>query len=57
MAGSDLPENLDIEMSKILWLSVSEKDKRNILNDTACRVFGGVTAAVSTAATDGCRRA
>ena len=40
MAGSDLPENLNIEMSKILQLEIKEVDKRNILSGTACRVFG-----------------
>jgi predicted TIM-barrel fold metal-dependent hydrolase len=40
MAGSDLPENLSIEMSKILQLDISADDKRNILSGTACRVFG-----------------
>lgn len=44
MAGSDLPENLDIEMSKILRLSVTESDKRNMLNGTAENVFGGPVA-------------
>ena len=40
MAGSDLPENLGIEMSKILQLDVRDEDKRNILNGTARKVFG-----------------
>ncbi|MEP7362813.1 MAG: amidohydrolase family protein [Acidobacteriota bacterium] len=40
MAGSDLPENLNIEMSKILQLEISDEDKRNILCGTACRIFG-----------------
>ena len=40
MAGSDLPENLHIEMSKILQLAISEEDKRNILYETASHVFG-----------------
>ena len=40
MIGSDLPENLNIEMSKILQLGISEDDKRNILYQTACQVFG-----------------
>ncbi|MBC7927815.1 MAG: amidohydrolase family protein [Bryobacteraceae bacterium] len=39
MAGSDLPENLDIEMSKILRLSTSDENKRNILSGTASKVF------------------
>ncbi len=42
MAGSDLPENLSIEMSKIFELAIGEKDKRNILSGTACEVFGCV---------------
>ena len=40
MIGSDLPENLNIEMSKILQLGISEDDTRNILYQTACQVFG-----------------
>jgi predicted TIM-barrel fold metal-dependent hydrolase len=40
MAGSDLPENLAIEMSKILQLDIADEDKRNILSGTGCRVFG-----------------
>ena len=39
MIGSDLPENLNIEMSKILQLAISEDDKRDILYQTASRVF------------------
>jgi predicted TIM-barrel fold metal-dependent hydrolase len=39
MIGSDLPESLEIEMGKIIALDISERDKRNILWDTACRVF------------------
>jgi predicted TIM-barrel fold metal-dependent hydrolase len=42
MAGSDLPENLAIEMSKILGLEIPDNDKRNILSATACRVFGDI---------------
>ncbi len=41
MIGSDLPENLDIEMGKILSLGISEEDKRHILSGTACRLFLG----------------
>jgi len=41
MAGSDLPESLDIEMGKILSLAIPDEDKRNILSGTACRVFQG----------------
>jgi predicted TIM-barrel fold metal-dependent hydrolase len=40
MIGSDLPENLEFEIGKILSLDASEEDKRNILFRTACRVFG-----------------
>ena len=40
MAGTDLPENLRIELLKILELRVSDADKRNILSGTACQVFG-----------------
>jgi predicted TIM-barrel fold metal-dependent hydrolase len=40
MAGSDLPESLEIEMSKIPGLSIGENDKRNILSETALRIFG-----------------
>jgi len=48
MAGSDLPENLDVEMSKILGLAISDHDKRNILSGTGCRVFGDAPAGVVT---------
>ena len=41
MAGSDLPENLNIEMSKILQLEIADEDKRNILSGTATLVYGG----------------
>jgi predicted TIM-barrel fold metal-dependent hydrolase len=40
MIGSDLPENVETEIGKVLTLDVPEADKRNILNDTGCRVFG-----------------
>ena len=40
MAGSDLPENLRMEMTKLLELNIGDVDKRNILSDTACRLFG-----------------
>lgn len=40
MAGSDLTENPNIEMSKILDLAISDEDKTNVLTATACRVFG-----------------
>lgn len=40
MIGSDLPESLETEIGKILTLDAPEADKRNILNETGCRVFG-----------------
>ena len=40
MAGSDLPENLRIELLKILELQVSDEDKSNLLARTAQEVFG-----------------
>jgi predicted TIM-barrel fold metal-dependent hydrolase len=40
MIGSDLIENLDIEMAKILWLDIPDEQKRNILSATAERVLG-----------------
>lgn len=40
MIGSDLPESVEIEMAKIITLDVPDSDKRNILNETGCRVFG-----------------
>jgi uncharacterized protein len=39
MIGSDVPESLDTEFGKILHLHVSEEQKRDILWDTAARVF------------------
>jgi predicted TIM-barrel fold metal-dependent hydrolase len=39
MIGSDLPENVNSEMGKILDLHVDEVDKRNILSQTAMRMF------------------
>lgn len=41
MAGSDLPENLEIEIGKILALDIPDTDKGEILAGTAGRVFGG----------------
>ncbi|HWB83668.1 MAG TPA: amidohydrolase family protein [Bryobacteraceae bacterium] len=40
MIGSDLPESVDAEMGKILTLDIPDEDKRNILYETGCRVFG-----------------
>ncbi|MBY0505565.1 MAG: amidohydrolase family protein [Bryobacteraceae bacterium] len=40
MAGTDLPENLRMELLKLLELPVSDEDKRNILFGTAKEVFG-----------------
>jgi predicted TIM-barrel fold metal-dependent hydrolase len=41
MIGSDLPDSLETEISKILTLNISADDKRNILAQTACGVFDG----------------
>lgn len=57
MAGSDLPENLEIEMSKILGLAIGDQDKRNILSGTACKVFGDAPASVHTTETEVCHQA
>ncbi len=40
MIGSDLPESLTTELSKILFLEVADEIKRDILWNTACRLFG-----------------
>ena len=40
MIGSDLPENTGTETGKILTLDIPEADKRQILSQTAGRVFG-----------------
>lgn len=40
MIGSDLPENIEVEFTKILHLDISEEEKRNILFDTGARIFG-----------------
>ena len=40
MAGSDLPENLRMELTKLLELNIGDAGKRNILSGTACRLFG-----------------
>jgi hypothetical protein len=40
MIGSDLPESVDTEIGKILTLDIPDSDKRNILHQTGCRVFG-----------------
>lgn len=40
MIGSDLIENTDIEIAKILWLDVVDAQKRHILSATAEKVFG-----------------
>jgi len=40
MAGSDLPENVEVELGKIEGLAVSEEVKRQILWDTPARLFG-----------------
>jgi predicted TIM-barrel fold metal-dependent hydrolase len=41
MLGSDLPENLDTEMGKILGMRIAEEQKRAILGATARAVFDG----------------
>ncbi len=41
MVGSDLPENLEIEFTKILDLAVSDEVKHDILYRTGDRIFGG----------------
>lgn len=40
MIGSDLPENVGVEIGKIVNLAVSEQDRQNILWKTAIDVFG-----------------
>ena len=40
MIGSDLPENAEVEIGKILNLEAPEGARRAILWDTACAVFG-----------------
>jgi predicted TIM-barrel fold metal-dependent hydrolase len=40
MIGSDLPESVATEIGKILTLDIPDSDKRNILHQTGCRVFG-----------------
>jgi hypothetical protein len=39
MIGSDLPESVETEIGKILTSEVPDSDKRNIFNETGCRVF------------------
>jgi predicted TIM-barrel fold metal-dependent hydrolase len=41
MIGSDLAENLEVEIGKIEGLAVSDEDKRRVLWETGCAVFGG----------------
>jgi predicted TIM-barrel fold metal-dependent hydrolase len=41
MVGSDLPENLEVEMTKILHLNIPREDRAHILGGTASRLFGG----------------
>ncbi len=43
MAGSDLPESLETELGKIFTLELDDAGRRNILWNTARRVFDGVT--------------
>ena len=40
MAGSDLPENLGVEMLKILQLEIGDEDERNIRHRRAWKVVG-----------------
>ena len=40
MIGSDLPESVDTEISKIIGLSIPEDQKREVLWSTASRLFG-----------------
>ena len=44
MAGSDLPESVEIELGKVIGLDVSDDVKQAILWDTPARVFGGAAA-------------
>lgn len=39
MIGSDLPENVDTEIGKILTLDIAEPDRQNILYQTAAETF------------------
>lgn len=39
MVGSDLPENMGVEISKVVDLEVAEEARREMLWGTACRVF------------------
>jgi predicted TIM-barrel fold metal-dependent hydrolase len=39
MVGSDLPENIEVEIGKILDLEAPEEARRNMLWETAHRVF------------------
>ena len=39
MIGSDLPENLEVEIGKILGMRLGEAQKRQILSETANAVF------------------
>jgi predicted TIM-barrel fold metal-dependent hydrolase len=43
MIGSDLPENLGVEVGKIFDLDLAEDARRDMLWETACRVFGAST--------------
>ena len=40
MAGSDQPENLGVEMLKILQLEIGDEDERNIRHRRAWKVVG-----------------
>jgi predicted TIM-barrel fold metal-dependent hydrolase len=43
MIGSDLPESLETEISKILSLGIPDQDKHEILGGTAFRLFSGAS--------------
>ena len=43
MIGSDLPESVDTEISKIIGLPIADDQKREVLWGTAARLFGMAT--------------
>ncbi|MBI2689680.1 MAG: amidohydrolase family protein [Acidobacteria bacterium] len=40
MAGSDLPDSVEVEMGKIFSVEMSDADRRNLLWETGTRLFG-----------------
>jgi hypothetical protein len=42
MVGADLPESLETEMHKLLWMDLPDASKRKILWDTPRRLFDGM---------------